>query len=176
MRIPDQLSRDAQFHMIQFIIDGLIRDTKLVRLRLIGSMHTGVDTQDDLAHKIYHRRKQHRARILHFGSAGKQRVDPLGIEQMLQHATGHHTDRSLFHKWFEHFPQCHRHPCPSITGSLLLARGTRLPKNSSTLEGLGLWPSPPCHRLIPYHGCQASGEAQAATVSCNRVDHTRQPA
>ena len=54
-RIPDELRRDTQFHMIQFIIDGLIRDTKLVCLRLIGSMHTGVDTQDDLAHKIYHR-------------------------------------------------------------------------------------------------------------------------
>src|SRR5215475_6383136 len=57
---------------------------------------------------------------------------------MLQHATGHHTDRSLFHKRFKDFPQCHRHPCPSFTGSLLLARGTKLPKNSSTLEGLGV--------------------------------------
>src|SRR5215467_8776370 len=55
---------------------------------------------------------------------------------MLQHATGHHTDGALFHKRFEDFPQCHRHPCPSFTGSLLLARGTTLPKNSSTLEGL----------------------------------------
>src|SRR2546423_15702949 len=57
---------------------------------------------------------------------------------MLQHATGHYTDRSLFHKRFEDFPQRHRHPCPSFTGSLLLARGTKLPKNSSTLEGLVL--------------------------------------
>src|SRR5262245_37022413 len=55
---------------------------------------------------------------------------------MLQHATGHHTDRSLFHKRFKDFPQCHRHPCPSFTGSLLLARGTKLPKNSCTLGGL----------------------------------------
>src|SRR6266699_2157377 len=79
--IPDQRSRYTQFHMIQFIIDGLIRDTKLVRLRLIGGMHTGLDTKYDLAHKIYHGRKQHRAGILHFGSASKQRVDPLSIEQ-----------------------------------------------------------------------------------------------
>src|SRR5215471_1545038 len=57
---------------------------------------------------------------------------------MLPHATGHPTDRSLFHKRFEFCPQCHRHPCPSFTGSLLLARGTKLPKNSSTLEGLPL--------------------------------------
>src|SRR5215471_6910172 len=57
---------------------------------------------------------------------------------MLPHATGHPTDRSLFHKRFEFCPQCHRHPCPSFTGSLLLARGTKLPKNSSTLEGLGI--------------------------------------
>src|SRR5215471_17436117 len=59
---------------------------------------------------------------------------------MLQHATGHHADRALFHKRFEDFPQCHRHPCPSFTGSLLLARGIKLPKNSSTLEGLVLAP------------------------------------
>src|SRR5262249_6059555 len=65
-----------------------------------------------------------------------QRIDPLGIEQMLQHATGHHADLALFHKRFEDFPQCHRHPCPSFTGSLLLARGIKLPENSSTLEGL----------------------------------------
>src|SRR5262249_947018 len=64
--------------------------------------------------------------------------DPLSIEQMFQHATGHHTDRSLFHKRFEDFPQRDRHPCPSFIGSLLLARGTKLPKNSSTLEGLTL--------------------------------------
>src|SRR5215471_3290137 len=101
-------------------------------------MHTGVDTKDDLAHQIYHGRKQHRTRILHFGSASKQRINPLGIEQIFQHTTGHHTDRPLFHKWFEHLPQRQRHPCPSFTGSLFLARGTKLPKNSNTLEGLAL--------------------------------------
>src|SRR6266705_4714387 len=101
-------------------------------------MHTGLDPKYDLAHKIYYRRKQHRARILHFGRTGKQRIDSISIEQMFQHATGHHTDRSLFHKRFEDFPQRHRHPCPSFTGSLHLARGIKLSKNSSTLEGLAL--------------------------------------
>src|SRR5215468_12026599 len=114
-------------------------------------MHTGLDTQDDLAHQIDHGRKQHRACILYFGRAGKQCIDPLGIEQILQHAPGHHTDRSLFRKRFEDFPQRHRHPCPSFTGSLLLARGTKLPKNSSTLEGLtlGVSPSANCSWRLP---------------------------
>src|SRR5262245_66175244 len=68
---------------------------------------------------------------------------------MLQHAPGHHTDRSLFHKRFKDFPQCHRHPCPSFTGSLLLARGTKLPKNSCTLEGLALGPLRRPRYVIP---------------------------
>ena len=134
-RVTDQFSRYAQFNMIQFIIDGLVRDTKLVRLRLIGGMHAGLDTKHDLAHQVYHRRKQQRPRILHFGGACKQRIDPLGIEQMLQHATGHHTDRSLFNKRFEDFPQRYRHLCPSFIGSLLLAGGTKLPNIAAPWKG-----------------------------------------
>src|SRR5882762_11012098 len=98
-------------------------------------MHAGLDTKHDLAHQVYHRRKQQRPRILHFGGACKQRIDPLGIEQMLQHATGHHTDRSLFNKRFEDFPQRYRHLCPSFTGSLLLAGGTKLPNIAAPWKG-----------------------------------------
>src|SRR6516162_6514809 len=82
---------------------------------------------------------------------------------MLQHATGHHADRALFHKRFEDFPQCHRHPCPSFTGSLLLARGIKLPENRSTLEGLGLAGFTP----TPYQSGESARE-QGITKSGNR--------
>ena len=54
-RIPDELRRYTPCHMMQCILDGLIRDPQLVCWRLIGSMHTGVDTKDDLAQQFYHR-------------------------------------------------------------------------------------------------------------------------
>src|SRR5215471_12752326 len=85
---------------------------------------------------------------------------------MLPHATGHPTDRSLFHKRFEFCPQCHRHPCPSFTSSLLLARGTKLPKNSSTLEGL-----PPKATASLE---QLEREAQAASQECERISAQRE--
>src|SRR4051812_11185961 len=95
---------------------------------------------------------------------------------MLQHATGHHTDRSLFHKRFEYFPQCHRHPCPSFTGSLLLARGTKLPKNSSTLEGRTL-NAPSAARAVAPPGVVAVGQSTPCPdpdmVACVSTTYTR---
>jgi hypothetical protein len=117
-------------------IEGVIRDPTLVCLRVLGRLPIGVDPQDDLAQKLSPRCPQPRAGLLPFGSAGTQRLDPLGMAQRLPHATGHHTERALCHKRCAYFPPCHRPPCPSFTGSLLLARGTKLPKHSSTLEGV----------------------------------------
>ena len=70
-RITDQLGRHPQLHLAQFVINGLVRDTELGRLRLLGGMHAGLDSQDHLSHQIHHRRKQQRTRILHLGSACK---------------------------------------------------------------------------------------------------------
>ena len=68
-RIPDQLGRHPPLHLAPFVIHGLVRDAELCRLRLIGGMHAGLDSQHHLSHQIHHRRKQQRTRILHLGSA-----------------------------------------------------------------------------------------------------------
>src|SRR5215831_11897504 len=48
-RITDQLGRHPQLHLAQFVIHGLVRDAELGRLRLIGGMHAGLDSQDHLS-------------------------------------------------------------------------------------------------------------------------------
>src|SRR3989442_1398602 len=95
----------------------LVSDTELFRLGLIGSMHTGLDSKYNLSHKIHYGRKQQLTRILLFGSPCKQCIDPCGIEQILQHATRHHTDRSLCNKRLEHLAQRNRHLCASLQES-----------------------------------------------------------
>src|SRR3989441_7372166 len=80
-------------------------------------MHTGLDSKYNLSHKIHYGRKQQLTRILLFGSPCKQCIDPCGIEQILQHATRHHTDRSLCNKRLEHLAQQNRHLCASLQES-----------------------------------------------------------
>ena len=56
-RITDQLGRHPQLHLAPLVINSLGRDAKLSRLRLIGGMHAGLDSQHHLSHQIHHRRK-----------------------------------------------------------------------------------------------------------------------
>jgi hypothetical protein len=76
----------------------------LCGLRLIGGMHTGLDSQYNLSHQVDHGGKQQFPRILYFGGACKQRIDLVGIQQIFHHAARHHADRSLLNKRLEHFP------------------------------------------------------------------------
>src|SRR2546422_10889215 len=80
-------------------------------------MHTGLDSKYNLSHKIHYGRKQQLTRILLFGSPCKQCIDPCGIEQILQHATRHHTDPSSCNKRLEHLAQRNRHLCASLQES-----------------------------------------------------------
>src|SRR2546427_10734947 len=90
-------------------------------------MHTGLSSKYNLSHKIHYGRKQPLTRILLCGSPGKQRIDPCGIEQIVQHATGHHTDRSLCHKRLEHLAQRNRHLCASLQESRMVSNNSPPP-------------------------------------------------
>jgi len=106
-RVAHQGGTDAGFNAIEFIVEGGGGDPDSVSISLIGSMDAGMNPEHHFAHQLHERGEQKVTRILLLGSAGKELIKALGIEESLQDGSSHHTDRTLLNEGSKNGVQQH---------------------------------------------------------------------
>ncbi len=87
-RFVDKCSRDDQFDVLEFVVDGLITNGDLLFERAVGGIDRGFLFEDDTAQEVCERGEEKFMSVLTSCSAGEQLIDLLRIEKPLQDSAG----------------------------------------------------------------------------------------
>jgi len=94
----DQARRDLRLQVFQLVVDGLPRHGDLVGIGLAARAHRGHLLEDDLRHDLDTAGEGQLLGIAQHGVVLEDAIQRRRIEDPLQRALDHHTDRALFDK------------------------------------------------------------------------------
>jgi hypothetical protein len=95
-RMFHQSRRQAEFHAIKLVVNGLVRNLERVASLSIRRIDRGLDAQDHTVHQFDERREQQRALVLSLCCPLEQLVEPFGLEELSQNRMGHDANRASF--------------------------------------------------------------------------------